>query len=95
MRSAGSHLAPARVVAQRHERGFQHYLSADNGGGEIVDARGRRLGWWMLRPAGVVSGPRADRLGTDRRLVPPEADSNWTQDDDATTRPASLPDLTY
>ena len=31
-------------------------------------------GWWTLRPAGVVSGPRADDLGTDRRLVPPEAD---------------------
>ena len=58
----------------------------------------------MLRPAGVVSGPRGDRLGTDRRLVPPEADGNRTQDDGATTRrpdlleetkrPDSLPDLT-
>ena len=61
MRSAGSHPAPARVATQRHERGFRHYLSADNGGGKLL-----MLGveWWMLRPAGVVSGPRADRLGT-------------------------------
>ena len=58
----------------------------------------------MLRPAGVVSGRRADHLGTDRRLVPPGADGNRTQDNDATTRrpdlleetkrPDSLPDLT-
>ena len=33
MRSAGSHLAPARVAAQRHERGFRHYLRADKGEG--------------------------------------------------------------
>ena len=40
----------------------------------------------MLRPAGVVSGPQADRLGTDRMLVPPESDGNRTQDDDAPTK---------
>ena len=36
MRSAGSHLAPARVAAQRHERGFRHYLSADKGEGKLL-----------------------------------------------------------
>ena len=70
-------------------------LNATNGASGTISARimgeGKLLmlgvegGWWMLRPAGVVLGPRADRLGTDRRLVPPEADGNRTQDDDAPT----------
>ena len=84
MRSAGSHLAPARVAAKRHERGFRHDLSADKGEGKLlmlgveggmVDAPSR---WRGL-------GTAADRLGTDRRLVPPEADGNRAQDDDAPT----------
>ena len=32
----GSHLAPARVAAPRHERGFRHYLSAAYGGGKLL-----------------------------------------------------------
>ena len=62
---------PARVAAPRHERGFRHYLSAAYGGREIVDARGQRGEWWMLRPADAVSGPRADRPGTWQKARPP------------------------
>ena len=40
-------------------------------GREIVDARGRRGEWWMLRPADVVSGPQADRPAPGRRLALP------------------------
>ena len=72
--SAGSYLAPARVAAQRHERGLRRYLSADKGEGKLLMLGVGKGGWWTLRPAGVVSGPRADDLGTGRRLVPPEAD---------------------
>ena len=61
-------------------------LNATNGVSGTISARirgrgnclcsGSKGGWWMLRPAGVVSGLRADHLGTDRRLVPPDR-SSW------------------
>ena len=73
-------LAPARVAAQRHERGLRRYLSADKGEGKLLMLGVGKGGWWMLRPAGGVSGPLAEDLGTDRRLVPREADGKRQKD---------------
>ena len=69
----GPRLAPRACTCSRStpRTGLPALYQRGLWGREIVDAQGRRGEWWMLRPADVVSGPRADRPGTWQKARPP------------------------